>query len=163
MVQELCGIGETGLDTCKPVELTKQIEAFIFHLELAAKYQRPIVVHMVKAYEKTLSILKEYRPKNGLMIHAYSGSKEMIKDFAEIGAYFSLGGFFLRKDLKKQSALLQAIPSDRLLIETDSDEHITINEVAEKIAKLMNRSLEELRTQTSDNALSFLGKINAGS
>ena len=155
----ICGIGETGLDGAKNISLNKQKEVFIWHLKLAQKYNKPVVIHMVKAYNEVLAILKEYPLTKPFMIHAYSGSKEMVKEFAKLGAYFSVGRFFIKKDLKKQQAILQEIPKDRLLIETDSQvfDSFAIKDVALHIANVMNISCDELIKQTNRNAFAFWG------
>ncbi|MGD9639442.1 MAG: TatD family hydrolase [Alphaproteobacteria bacterium] len=156
-----CGIGETGLDTFRDISLSKQVEVFKFHLELCLKYQRPIVIHMVKAFEKTLEFLKEYKPDSGVMIHAYSGSSEMVKEFNKLGVYFSLGGFFIKKSKEKKSNILENIPQNRLLVETDSPtkEGLKLKNVIADIADLKQKSFDEIAEISGQNALTFFKNV----
>jgi TatD DNase family protein len=165
---KVVAIGETGLDyywVKDPGERERQKQAFIAHIELADKLGLPIVVHTREAMEDTLTILKEHTPKFGGVMHCYSGSVEMVKDFVELGMYISLGGpvTFLNARVPKEVALV--VPDDRLLIETDSpyltphpyrgkrNDPSLLPLVAQAIAGIKGVPFETIERITSENAL----------
>ena len=117
-----CGIGETGLDRRNnKTELSLQVEAFRIHLALARKYNRPIMLHCVRAWGLLIDVLKgEQGLSQGLLIHAYAGSVDLIKPLSDMGAYFSFSGKVLYENYERSRLALAAMPLDRLLIESDA-------------------------------------------
>ncbi len=165
---KVVAIGETGLDYYwekDPLARHKQKEAFIAQIELADRLCLPIVVHSREAIEDTLNILKAHTPKYGGVMHCYSGSKDMVKDFLDLGMYISLGGpvTFLNARVPKEVALV--VPENRLLIETDSpylaphpfrgkrNEPSLLPLVAQAIADIKGVPVATIEQTTSDNAL----------
>ena len=115
-------VGEIGLDRWKPaLPYAGQEEAFIAQLHLAAERNLPVSIHCLQVWGRMLEILKvEPRPARGFLLHSYNGSQEMVKSFADLGAYFSFPGYFTHERKAKQRETFRHIPADRLLIETDS-------------------------------------------
>ena len=115
-------IGEIGLDRWKPdLPYAGQEEAFIAQLRIAAERNRPASIHCLQAWGRMLEILKsEPRPAGGFLLHSYGGPQEMVKAFADLGAYFSLPGYYAHERKTRQRETFKHIPSDRLLIETDA-------------------------------------------
>ena len=115
-------VGEVGLDKwIKNHDLVRQEEVFVWQLRLAAERNLPVSIHCLQAWGRLLEILKaEPRPECGFVLHSFSGPQEMIKPLAELGAYFSLPGYFAhdRKDRQRES--FRHVPRERLLIETDA-------------------------------------------
>lgn len=129
-------VGEIGLDRwiidgIKPDDpriaglrvatLEEQSEVFAAQLALAAEFNRAASIHCVQAFGTLLEVLqKSPRPARGFLLHGYGGPAEMIKSFADLGAYFS---FNIELLSPRQSARLEnfkSIPADRLLVETDA-------------------------------------------
>jgi TatD DNase family protein len=113
--------GEIGLDFFYDRSSREEQErVFKRQIILASSVSLPIVLHVRDAYELTYKILKELESclNNGVVLHCYSGSAEMVKKFLEFDAYFSLGGAITFKNAKKEE-VFHAIPPDRLLLETD--------------------------------------------
>ena len=114
---KIVGIGECGLDK-RFSNLDKQIELFEKHVKLANELELPLIIHLVGCWQKALDILKKatYKP---FVLHSWSGSVDMAKEFVKIGGMISLSACALR-NRKKLSELLNSIPKDKLLFETDS-------------------------------------------
>ena len=115
-------IGEIGLDyhwVKDPIQREIQKEYFIRQIEFANHVGLPISVHNRDAIEDCLTILKEYPPIKGGIMHCYSGSVEMMKEFIKVGMYISLGGPVTFTNAKTPKEVAESCPLDRLLVETD--------------------------------------------
>ncbi|MGN6554462.1 MAG: TatD family hydrolase [Verrucomicrobiota bacterium] len=115
-------VGEIGLDKwIKDHDLAEQKEVFIWQLRIAAKRNLPVSIHCLQAWGSLLEILKaEPRPNCGFVLHSFGGPREMIKPLADLGAYFSLPGYFAQERKERQRETFKSVPRDRLLIETDA-------------------------------------------
>ena len=114
----ICALGEIGLDyhydnTDKAV----QAEVFERQLELAQKLDMPVIIHSRDACEDTMTILKKHRPRG--VLHCFSGSAETAAEVVKLGMYVGLTGVLTFKNAKKALAACEAVPLDRLLLETD--------------------------------------------
>lgn len=119
-------VGETGLDRwAEDRDEAAQEEVFRAQLSLAAELGRPITIHCVKAWGWMMDVLAGQRSlPDRMLFHSYSGSAELIKPLAAMGAYFSYAGSLLRENAVHRREALAATPLDRLLIETDSPDII---------------------------------------
>lgn len=115
-------IGECGLDRwMSNPDIEYQEDAFRFQLELAARLNKPISIHVLKAWGWFLDILQSSElPTRGFMLHSYGGSKETALQLAKLGAHFSFSGYFLQQRKANVQEAFKAIPKDRILIETDA-------------------------------------------
>lgn len=115
-------IGEIGLDRWKPgLAYVGQEEVFIAQLRLAAERNLPVSIHCLQAWGRMLELLKAGpRPARGFLLHSYGGPVEMVKPFAELGAFFSLPGYYAHERKQRQRETFRHVPADRLLIETDA-------------------------------------------
>ena len=115
-------VGEIGLDRWKPeLAYEGQEEVFIAQLRLAAERNLPVSIHCLQAWGRMLDLLKsEPRPARGFLLHSYGGPQEMVKPFADLGAYFSLPGFYAHERKERQRETFRHVPAERLLIETDA-------------------------------------------
>ena len=115
-------VSEIGLDRWKPaLPYAGQEEAFIAQLRLAAERDLPVSIHCLRAWGRMLEILKaEPRPTRGFLLHSYGGPQEMVKAFADLGAYFSFPGYYAHERKARQRETFKHTPADRLLIETDA-------------------------------------------
>jgi TatD DNase family protein len=119
---EKCAVGEIGLDRwVENFDSASQEEVFLQQLELASSANRPVSIHCLKAWGRLLEILTAHkRPSTGFLLHSYGGPVEMVGAFAELGAYFSVSGYFAHVRKGKQREVFRHVPSHRLLIETDA-------------------------------------------
>lgn len=130
------GVGEIGLDRwiidgvrpddpriagIRVAPLAEQIDVFAGQLALAAELNRAASIHCVQAFGATLEVLeKGPRPARGFLLHGYGGPAEMIRAFAELGAYFSFNVEWLAERHRSRLENFRQIPADRLLVETDA-------------------------------------------
>ena len=171
---KVVGIGEIGLDyhyeNNPPREAQKR--AFKLQIELANELNLPIALHVRDAYGDTLDILKEMKGiiNSGILLHCYSSSAEMIKEFNRFDCYYALGGAITFKNAKKED-VIKAIPKDRLLVETDCpylaphphrgemNEPKFINITVDKIADTLNVDRQEVINLTNENTKRLFKKI----
>lgn len=160
--KKIVGIGEIGLDYYhNDMNKDKQREYFIKQLELAEKYNLPVVIHSRESIGEIYDILKEHKVHG--VIHCFSGSLEMAKSFIDLGFYLGIGGVITFKNSKLKDVLLE-LSLDNIVLETDSPylapepyrghtnypQNIKI--VAQFIRKLKNLTLEEVTNITTSNA-----------
>nr|XP_043624899.1 uncharacterized metal-dependent hydrolase YabD-like [Erigeron canadensis]XP_043624900.1 uncharacterized metal-dependent hydrolase YabD-like [Erigeron canadensis] len=121
-------VGEIGLDKGshgKTIDFNDQVETFRLQLQLAKELKRPASVHCVRAFGDLLDIMKSVGPfPEGVILHSYLGSAEMVPEFAKLGAYFSFSGFLMAMKENKAKKMLKAVPSDRILLETDAPDAV---------------------------------------
>ena len=157
-------IGEIGLDYhYGKDDKENQKEYFIAQMKLAAKYKLPVIIHSRDAIEDTYNILKMFPDVKGIM-HCYSSSWEMAKEFIKLGYYIALGGVVTFKNAKNAKEVAKNIAIDKLLIETDCpylaptpyrgkrNETAYIYYTCEEIAKIRNEDFSFIDEQTSKNA-----------
>ena len=111
-------LGEIGLDYHYP-EPSRDVQrgVFVKQLEIAKRLDMPVVIHSREASADTLDILKEYKPRG--VLHCFSGSAETAREVVKLGMYIGFTGVLTFKNSKKARAACEAVPIDRLLLETD--------------------------------------------
>ena len=111
-------LGEIGLDYHYP-EPPRDVQRGIFvkQLEIAKRLDMPVVIHSREASADTLDILKEYKPRG--VLHCFSGSAETAREVVKLGMYIGFTGVLTFKNAKKARAACEAVPIDKLLLETD--------------------------------------------
>ncbi len=116
--ERVAALGEIGLDYHYP-EPPKNVQQRIFRrqLEIAAKHDKPVIIHSRDASGDTLEILKEYKPRG--VLHCFSGSAETAREVVKLGMYIGFTGALTFKNSKKAQAACAEVPIDRLLLETD--------------------------------------------
>ncbi len=158
-------IGECGLDYhWEPYDKEKQRELFEGQILLAQKYNLPLIIHSRDASKDTFDIINLYKGKVKGVMHCYSGSLEMAKEYVKIGWYISLGGPLTFKNSKETKRVCEEININRLLIETDCpylcpepfrgkrNESSYVEYVAKTMALLKNKTYEEICEITYQNA-----------
>lgn len=128
-----CAIGEVGLDGwIEGHELEPQLAAFRWQVAQAHTRKLPLSIHCLKAIGTLLTCLPQLElPARGFHLHAYNGSAELIPQLVEHGAYFSFNTGQLKPNAKKVRQAIQAVPADRLLIETDAPDMLPPTELRE--------------------------------
>lgn len=160
-------LGEIGLDYYWEVPRDKQRDVFIKQIEIAKRYNKPIVIHARDAYEDTFNILKDAKHR-GIM-HCYSGSAQMAKRFIDIDFEISLAGPVTFKNAKVPKEVATTIGIDHLMIETDCpyltphpfrgklNEPANVVYIAQEIAKLKDMEIEDVARITTFNAKKMFG------
>ena len=115
-------VGEIGLDCwIEGHDLADQTAVFTAQLAIAAERNLPATIHCIQAWGALWEVVRTHpMPARGFLIHAYGGSLEMMRSFAKRGAYFSFSPYFLHERKAAQRAVFAAIPTDRILVETDA-------------------------------------------
>ncbi len=115
---KIYAVGEIGLDYYWVKDnKEEQKELFINQIKLAQKYNLPVVVHSRDAIQDTFDILKEHRVKG--VIHSYSGSVEMAREFIKLGYKLGIGGVLTFKNSKLYE-VIEKIDIENIVLETDS-------------------------------------------
>ena len=164
-------IGEIGLDYYydnSPRDI--QVQVFKKQIELANKLKLPIVVHSREAAKETFDIISSYKEKYKdlkFLIHCFSQSVEMMREYVKMGCYIALGGVVTFKNSKVPKEVAKEVPLDNLLLETDCpylapepmrgkrNEPMFIKYSAQKIAEIRGISLEEFLKATDENTRRF--------
>jgi TatD DNase family protein len=179
-------IGEVGLDRwIKDYDLAQQEQVFVWQWRLAAERELPVSIHCLQAWGRLLEILRaEPRPRCGFLLHSYGGPREMVAPLAELGAYFSLPGYFAHERKARQREAFRAVPPDRVLIETDAPDQLlpperssytladaqtgkainhpaNLRAVYQFAAELLNEPIEALAQRVERNFLRLFGALTA--
>jgi TatD DNase family protein len=134
-------IGETGLDYACEVDKAAQERLFRAHLETAERVQKPVVLHVVKAFEQTIRILADYSIE-GVVFHGFIGSEQQAKEALRRGYYLSFGVRSLRSPKTRQA--IASTPLDRLFCETDDNASLDIADVYAEVAEIKGITTAEL-------------------
>ena len=117
---KVVAVGEIGLDyhydDNAPRDVQKQV--FAAQLELANRYDMPVVIHDREAHGDTMELLRKYRPKG--VVHCFSGSVEMAREVISLGMYIGLGGAVTFKNARHPVEVAASIPLSSLVVETDA-------------------------------------------
>ncbi|MBQ0013498.1 MAG: TatD family hydrolase [Proteobacteria bacterium] len=166
---KVIGIGEIGLDyhECDSNK-TDQIKLFVDQLEIAKKHKLPVAIHTREAESDTRDILtNEYY---GVM-HCFTSSWDLAKTMLDRGFYFSASGILTFKNAQEVRDTFAKIPTDRIVIETDSPfcapvpyrgktcEPAMVIETARALAQIKNLQLDELETILVENTKKLYSKI----
>lgn len=169
-------IGEIGLDYHYP-DTNKELqqEYFVRQLGIAFNACLPVQIHSRDSAEDTLQILKENKSllANGGLMHCFSYSPELAKEFEKLGLHFSFGGSSTWSGNKKAKRAIAALDIGRILTETDSpyqppaskygtfpNTPESIPEIAENIAAIKGITLEEFTETVLKNAHALFKKLN---
>jgi len=174
--QKVVAIGEIGLDYYWDKESKVQANQrywFGRQLEMAREKNLPVIIHSRDAAADTMQVMKEHHAEEiAGVIHCYSYSKEMALEFIKMGYYIGIGGVVTFKNAKKLVETVEAIPLERILIETDCpymapepfrgkrNSSLYLPYVIEKIAVLKGITKEEVEKVTEENARKLFSKVN---
>ena len=165
--EKAVALGEIGLDYHWEIEKELQHRVFEEQLKLAKDLDVPVVVHDREAHGDVMEYLRQYKPR-GLM-HCFSGSVEMLKEVLKLGMSISLGGTVTFKNARVPLEVADAVPLDRLLLETDApylspvpfrgkrNDSSNIIYTAQKIAEIKGIGVQELLDITAENARKLYG------
>ncbi len=163
---KIVAVGEIGLDYYWE-EPEHEIQRIWFErqLDLAREVQKPLIIHSRDAAQETMEIILAKRAQEiGGVIHCYSYSAEMAREYVKLGFYIGIGGVVTFKNGKKMKEVVEAIPIERILLETDSpylapepnrgkrNSSLNLPYIAQKIAEIKNMSYDEVVEITNRNA-----------
>lgn len=141
-------LGECGLDKRIEIPLHIQIEIFEKQLLLAKKYQKPVILHLVAAFQELVEIKKKLNVDVPMVVHGYSKNAQVARQLLDNGFYLSFGKYLLRNP--ELSDVFAGVPADRFFLETDTIEE-GITEVYAKAALARNMTMGALTEQVGNN------------
>ena len=163
---KIVALGEIGLDYYWTKDnIEKQKEIFELQLELAIKYNKPIIVHSREAIQDTYDILKKYNLRGS--IHCFSSSLEMANEFIKLGYMIGVGGTLTFKNSIILQNIIKNIKLENILIETDSpylspepfrgktNKPSNVYYIALKIAELKNINVTDVLDVVNNNAITI--------
>ncbi len=149
-------IGECGLDYIRDINKKQQLHFFVSQLEMAQKYNLPVIIHAVKSTEDVIFLLRKY-PKVKGEIHGFSGSEQQANTLIKMGFYLGFGVQIIDQKSTRLHSLVQNLPLTSLLIETDDGNPQDLPLVAQCCAELKQISVEKLIEQCDNNAIKLFG------
>lgn len=168
LVQEnkkVVAIGEIGLDYYWNKENKElQKKAFIKQIELANELNLPIVIHTREAVIDTIELLEQYPVKNKGVFHCCPLNRELVKEALKLDFYISFAGPITFKNSKNAKEIIEMVPEDKILIETDSpylspeplrgrrNDPRNVIYIAQKIAEVKKLKIEQVAEITYNNA-----------
>lgn len=157
-------IGEIGLDFyIKELDRQQQIKFFEAQLQLAKDHQLPIILHVRKAHDQVIQLLKKIKVKGGFA-HAFNGTMQQAKQYIELGFKFGFGGTLTYENANKIHKLAKELPLDSIVLETDAPDMVVNSHKGERnspeyitdcltsLAKIRNQDIELIAKQTTQNA-----------
>ena len=162
-------VGEIGLDfhyDFSPRDVQKK--RFREQLELARHVKKPVIIHERESLQDTLEIIRDFRDLV-CVFHCFSGSWETAKIILDMGWYLSFTGVVTFKNARRALEVLEKMPDDRIMLETDCpymapepmrgrrNSSLYLPYIADKVAEIRGISTEETATLTMENGLRFFG------
>ena len=157
VLKECLAVGECGLDKRIEIPLDLQIKVFEKQITLAEKHQKPLVLHLVGAFQELIEIKKRLKVTVPMIIHGFSKSEQLAKQLLDNGFYLSFGNYLLRNP--ELEGVFKSVPNNRIFLETDTIEE-SLLEVYSLAAKYKNISLEVLQSQINTNVQTVFRKSN---
>ena len=163
--KKLVGIGEIGLDAA-PLQINPELEYAVFEAQIAhaIAHDYPVVIHTRNTESEMWEVMKRYPKLPRGHMHCFSGSIAWLEYVLERGFYIGFDGNVTYKNAENLRELAKRVPSERLLLETDSpylpptgrrgerNEPANVRITAEFLAHLRGESVESLTTYTTINA-----------
>ncbi|MFL2889289.1 MAG: TatD family hydrolase [Pelagibacteraceae bacterium] len=173
--KKIIGIGETGLDYFyNHSEKKTQINSFLEHIDASQKSNLPLIIHTRSAEKDTFEILKKANKYKQLklLIHCFTGSKDLAFKLLDLGAFISASGVVTFKKSKELAETFKQIPDNRILVETDSpylapeplrgrsNEPSFIIHTVKFLSNLKKINFEDFSKITTENFFKLFGRIN---
>lgn len=169
--KNVVAVGETGLDYHYTPE-TKALQQSLFsqQIEIAKKIRKPLIIHTRAARQDTMNMLEQGGAEQcGGVLHCFTEDWAMAKRALDIGFYISISGIITFRNAEELREVVRNVPSDRLLVETDSpylapvpyrgkpNQPAYVRETCEYVASLKGLSVEEFAGITTQNAQKLFG------
>ncbi len=158
-------VGETGLDYYHKESLPEyQHTAFVAHMDVAQSLGYPLIIHTRDAREDTMTLMKAHQARDiGGVMHCFTETWEMAKEALDMGFYISFSGIITFKNAQELRDVVEKVPLDRMLIETDapylapvpyrgkSNFPSYVRFVAEHVAAIKGVAVSQVAQQTTTN------------
>lgn len=128
----LVAVGEIGLDRYleqfrEPLYWARQQYFFREQLKLAVRYERPVLVHVRHCYPELVRMLEQQRPPQGVIVHAFNGREHDAAALLAMGCKLGIGGLVLQPSAHRLRALIQSMPADGWVLETDAPDMLSFS------------------------------------
>ncbi len=137
-------IGECGLDKVCNNNFSLQMEVLKRQILLSEKYRKPLILHIVKAFNELIQLRRESKAKQAWIVHGFNGSSHLAEQLTNLGIYISFG-FWLSSNISKASKCIETIPINRLFLETDNSE-FSIEEIYSFASQHLSLNIEQLKS-----------------
>lgn len=170
-------LGEMGLDARTEETkgcLDRQEAVFRAQLALARDCDLPVMLHILRAHEAALRVLKsDGLPRRGGVVHSFSGSAELVREYVKLGLHLSFAGSITLPEARRQHAAARAVPDDRLLVETDAPDQTPLGrrpsrnepaflpDVIAELAAVRGQTVAHVARLTDGNTRRLLGLVPA--
>lgn len=162
---EAVAVGEIGLDLFIPeASLEQQVEYLLPQLEMAKMFNLPVILHVRKAHDQMLKLLRSRGLQRGGIVHAFSGSAQQARQYLELGFKLGIGGSITYERAKKLRRIVTELPLESFVLETDSpdmplagfqgqrNEPERVLRVADEMAQIRGVELAEVARVTTANS-----------
>lgn len=144
---QVLALGECGLDKRCDKNLNLQIKIFEQQIKLSEKIRKPMILHVVHAFNEIIALYREYSPHQPWIIHGFRGKAEIAKQLLKEGLYLSIGEHYSQQSLS-------VIPDDRLFIETD-ESMLPIGTIYSNVAEGLSIPIKQLVESVKRNSILF--------
>ena len=156
---QVLAIGEIGLDFYLPDhDKEAQISLLLQQLEIAQHFELPILLHVRKAHDQTIHLLKDV-PVIGGIVHAFNGSLQQAGQYQDLGFVFGVGGTVTHPRATRLRHLISKLPQSSLVLETDAPDMPLANRQGQRNTPenipLIMAALAELRNESCDEVAAF--------
>lgn len=169
---KIVAIGEIGLDLLKESGNQKEQQIlFEQQLAIASTYRLPVLLHVRKAHDQVMSILRRTGFSGGGIVHAFNGSKQQAEKYLEAGFKLGYGGTLTYSRANRIRKLAAQLPLSAIVLETDAPDIPLFHrreqpnspeflpEILDALCELRKESREEIASATTTNTLEVLPKI----
>jgi TatD DNase family protein len=150
--QRLIALGEAGFDRLRGPSAELQRSVFGEQVKISEEAGKPLIIHCVRWWEELLSARRRCRPGKPWLVHGFRGKKELGLQLISAGMYLSFWFDFIIRP--ESAALVKALPSDRIFLETDGA-GVDIRDIYGKVAWDLTMSVDELKKIIFDNYMRF--------
>lgn len=141
---QLAALGECGLDRCTGQALNDQIRVFESQIELSERFEKPLIIHCVKAYNELIGLRRSIRPVQPWIIHGFRGKNQLAAQLQNDDFYLSFGKYFYQN-------IFTSVDMRRILLETDDESDLTIGHVYDRTAEVAGMAVDEFALQIEKN------------
>lgn len=169
--EQIVAVGECGLDFYLPeLDVQKQTDLFIAQLKLAKNFDLPVIVHARRSVDAVLSCIRRIGGLRGV-VHSFAGSQQQAEQLIDHGFYLGAGGTLTYERAQRLRQVLQTVPAECLLLETDAPDQpdsqwrgqrntpLRLPIIASTLAELRECSLDEIARITTTNAQRLFGMV----
>jgi len=153
-LKECLALGECGLDKRIEVPMQLQIEVFEKQIALAEKHQKPLVLHLVAAFQELIAIKNRLKISVPIIIHGFSKNEQVAHELIKHGFYLSFGKYLLRNP--ELESVFKSVPNDKFFLETDTIDE-SLEEVYQLAANYKNIDVHQLKEIITNNYNTVFG------